>query len=396
MTILHKMPLSSIQATQNSIENAKGMPNAAYNDPELFEFERDNVIAKTWAGLEFESALPEPGYAKPIDFMGLPILLVRDKDEQIKVFHNVCSHRGMILVAEEGPVRNLIRCRYHSWSYNLAGELKATPHIGGVDINQAEGFSCVGNGLKEISSGFWMGIVFINLSGDAIPFADFVEPLNKRWEAIAGKDSLSKLNVDDTHSRTDITVNANWKLAMENYCEAYHLPWVHPGLNSYSPLNVHKNLHINEYMSGQATLNYVLAEVSGHSLPKFTAWPSDKKNYGEYIALYPNLMLGLQVDHAFAIILEPKACGHTLEKLQISYTNDEAAGESMRGCRAAVMDAWKEVFAEDIFAVESMQQGRQSPAFMGGVFSPVMDAPSHDFHKWVGRQYENALTATSS
>ena len=94
--------MASIQAAQNSIESASGLPNAAYSDPELFEFERDNVIAKTWAGLEFESALPAPGYVKPIDFMGLPLLVLRDKDEQIKVFHNVCSHRGMVLVAEEG------------------------------------------------------------------------------------------------------------------------------------------------------------------------------------------------------------------------------------------------------------------------------------------------------
>lgn len=390
--ILEKVPMASIQSAQNPIESAKGLPNAAYSDPELFEFERDNVIAKTWAGLEFESALPELGYVKPIDFMGLPLLVLRDKDDQIKVFHNVCSHRGMVLVAEEGPIRNLIRCRYHSWSYDLDGELKSTPHIGGVGNNQADGFACEGKGLKQISSSIWMGIVFINLSGDAQSFDEFIAPLNSRWEAFSGKGSLANLHVADTHSRMDITIKANWKLAIENYCEAYHLPWVHPDLNTYSPLDVHVNLHVNDYMSGQGTMNYVLAEVSGHTLPKFTDWPSDKQNHGEYISLYPNLMLGLQVDHAFAIILEPKACDHTLEKLQITYTNQEAADDGMHECRAAVMAAWKQVFEEDIFAVESMQQGRSSPAFNGGVFSPVLDAPSHDFHKWVARQYETALS----
>jgi len=392
MTILEKVPLSSIKAVQNPIESANGLPNAAYSDPELFEFERDHVIGKTWAALEFESALPELGYAKPIDFMGLPLLLLRDKDDQIKVFHNVCSHRGMVLVAEEGPVRNLLRCRYHSWTYDLDGELKVTPHIGGVGNNSAEGFVCEGKGLKQIATGFWMGIVFINLSDDAMPFDQFIEPLNSRWEAFSGKASLMNLQVAETSSRMNIDIQANWKLAIENYCEAYHLPWVHPDLNSYSPLEVHKNLHINDYMSGQTTMNYTLAEVSGHTLPKFRDWPSDKQSEGEYISLYPNVLLGLQVDHAFAVILEPRACDRTLEKLQIVYITEESIGESMAACRAAVMAAWKTVFEEDIFAVESMQQGRKSPAFKGGSFSPIMDSPTYDFHKWVARQYERALT----
>ena len=65
----------------------------------------------------------------------------------------------------------------------------------------------------------------------------------------------------------------------------------------------------------------------------------------------------------------------------------------MEGCRQAVMAAWKLVFEEDIFAVEGMQQGRSSPGFNGGVFSPVLDTPSHVFHKWVAQRYAEALVA---
>jgi len=362
MTILNKISFDDIAAVKAPIADAAGLPNAAYTDADVFAFERDNVIGKTWAGLEFLSALPEKGYAKPIDFMGLPLVLVRDKQDEVRVFHNVCSHRGMILVHEEGPVKNLIRCRYHSWSYDQSGELKSTPHIGGVGRAKAEGFSCVNKGLKEVRSAQWMGVVFINLSASSF-------------------------------SRRDLTVEANWKFAIENYCEAYHLPWVHPELNSYSPLEVHENLHINNYMTGQVTHNYTLSEVSGHTLPKFDAWPQDKMAYGEYVSLYPNMLLGLQVDHAFAIILEPRACDKTFEKLELSYVNDAARSDAYKGCREAVLDAWRIVFEEDIFAVEGMQQGRQSPVFNGGFFSPVMDAPSHEFHVWVADRYADALQA---
>ncbi len=392
MSILQKIPLSAIKRAQSSIEDASGLPNAAYADQELFLFERDNVLAKTWAGLDYASELPDTGYAKPVDFMGLPLLLIRDRDDQIKVFHNVCSHRGMVLVDEPGPVRNLIRCRYHSWSYDLDGELKSTPHIGGVGNNTAEGFSCEGKGLKPVRSAQWMGIIFINLSADAPEFDDYIQPLQQRWEAFTGAGALEQLQVAETDSNMTINIKANWKLAVENYCEAYHLPWVHPDLNSYSPLDQHVNLMVNEYMSGQGTLNYTLSEVSGHTLPKFEHWPSDKMTEGEYISLFPNILLGLQVDHAFAIILQPQACDHTLEKLQISYVNKEAAGDSGTACRKEVMRAWKVVFEEDIFAVEGMQRGRNSPGFEGGVFSPVLDQPSHVFHSWVAGCYEKALT----
>ncbi len=392
MTIQHKLSKASLEAVRQPIESASGMPNAAYTDFELFEFERDHVFAPTWAGLEFTSCLPQNSYAKPVDFMGLPLLLVRNTHGEIKVFHNVCSHRGRILVDEEGPVRNLIRCPYHSWSYDTDGALKSTPHIGGFGENTAPGFSCEGNGLKEVRSAQWMGIIFINLSGAGESFTDFIGPLNQRWEAFTGAGVMEKLHVASTYSNTELAITANWKFALENYCEAYHLPWVHPNLNSYSPLNQHENLEINEYMTGQVTLNYTLAEASGHTLPKFAAWPSDKHSYGEYVSLYPNLLLGMQVDHAFAVILQPHSPSTTLEKLQIAYVNEEATQQSMQACREAVMASWRLVFEEDAVAVEGMQRGRASPGFKGGVFSPVLDSPSHAFHKWVADNYAKALS----
>ena len=393
MTILKKVPLEAVKKVQNSIADASGLPNAAYDDAELFEFERDHVFSKNWTGLDFASALPEPSYAKPVDFMGLPLLIVRDKDDQIKVFHNVCSHRGMVLVTEAGPVRNLLRCPYHSWSYDLNGDLKSTPHIGGVGIHTADGFSCESNGLKEIRCAQWMGIIFFNLSGNAESFKKFIAPLEQRWEKFVGKDVFDNMQVASDHSNVELDVKSNWKLAMENYCEAYHLPWIHPGLNTYSPLDQHVNLVVNDYMSGQGSLNYQWTEVEGNSLPKFQSWPQDQQTVGEYISLYPNIMLGLQVDHTFALIVQPQAYNHSVEKLQLFYVNEDAISAEMKHCREAVLNAWEVVFKEDVFAIERMQLGRKSPAFEGGVFSPVLDVPSHVFHKWVANHYERALCA---
>lgn len=386
-TAKHHIPMTALDAVRNPIAEANGMPNAVYDDPALFEYERDNVLGRNWAGLLFASELPNNGFAKPVDFMGLPLAVMRNREGELKVFHNICSHRGMIMLREETEVEGMVRCPYHSWTYDLNGNLKGTPHIGGVGVHTAEGFVCEKHGLKEIRSAVWNGIVFINLSGDAEAFSDFIQPLVQRWEEFTGAGGFEKVEVANNGSYMELTVESNWKLAVENYCEAYHLPWVHPSLNTYSPLDQHYNLVVNDNMSGQGSYTYNLSDVAGTSLPQFTDWPEDKIRQAEYVSLYPNVLLGVQADHVFAIILQPQANNRTLEKLQLSYVGAEATGDKYEACRSAVLESWKVVFGEDVFAVEGMQDGRKSPAFTGGVFSPVLDGPTHHFHQWVANQY---------
>ena len=124
----------SIRRALLPIDEARGLANSAYTDPALFEFERDHLMTDSWVALAFERDLPEPGFALPVDFMGLPLLLLRNSEGVISVVHNVCSHRGMMLVREPGVVQGSLRCPYHSWNYGLDGALRGTPHIGGVGI----------------------------------------------------------------------------------------------------------------------------------------------------------------------------------------------------------------------------------------------------------------------
>ena len=390
VSLTRHIPLHVLNKVRQPIAQANGMPNAAYDDAALFGFERDSVLGTTWAGLEFASALPQNSYVKPVDFMGLPLVIMRNKTGELKVFHNVCSHRGMVLIREEGTIEGMIRCPYHSWTYNLEGELKGTPHIGGVGVHKVEGFSCENYGLSEVRSTVWLGMIFINLDNQAPAFSEFIAPVLARWEAFTGKGGFEQIRVAPSHSSLELTVKANWKLAVENYCEAYHLPWVHPALNSYSPLNQHYNIIHNDYLSGQGSYTYNLSDVAGTTLPQFPDWPQDKIRQAEYLSLYPNVLLGVQADHVFMIILQPQANNLTVEKLELAFIGDVACQDEYAAHRKAVLDSWEVVFKEDIFAVEGMQSGRKSPGFQGGVFSPVLDAPTHHFHGWVATQYEAA------
>ncbi|MEP6223342.1 SRPBCC family protein [Marinobacter sp.] len=390
-TTTRLIPTTALDNVRKPLAEASGMPNAVYDDASLYELERDEVLGKGWAALGFTSDLPMDGFAKPYEFMGLPLAIMRNRDGEFKVFHNVCNHRGMILLTEETEVEGMVRCPYHSWTYDLNGNLKGTPHIGGYGKHKAEGFVCEKHGLREVRSHVWAGMVFINLSGDAVDFDTYIEPLKERWSDLCGREGWDNLNIAPTGSQMQLEVKCNWKLAVENYCESYHLPWVHPSLNTYSPLDQHYNLVVSDNMSGQGSHTYNLSDVAGTHLPRFPSWPQDRLRQAEYISLYPNVLLGLQADHFFAIILEPKAHDRTLENLRVFYVGEEACGDEYAACRHSQIEAWRVVFGEDVFAVEGMQVGRRSPGFQGGVFSPVLDGPTHHFHNWVANRYASAL-----
>ncbi len=386
----HLVSQESLQSVLRPIEQAHGMPNASYTEKDFFPAERDKILGKTWACIGFASDLPDKGYAKPIDFMGLPLVVLRNRKDELNVYHNVCSHRGRKLVQEEAQIKGMIRCPYHSWTYDLNGGLRGTPHIGGVGQHTAEGFSCEGNGLREVRSAIWMDMIFVNLSGDAPSFEDHIAPLVQRWKPFLGESGLNELRRVTSESGLEIEVNCNWKLAVENYCESYHLPFVHPALNTYSRLEDHYNIEQDDRFGGQGSLAYNLAGTAGTKLPIFPEWPEDKLRQAEYIAVYPNVLLGIQADHAFAMLLEPVAHNKTVEHLRVYFVGDEATGDDCAISRSAILESWRVVFDEDIAAVEGMQLGRSSPAFQGGVFSPVMDGPTHHFNKWVAQSLYDA------
>ena len=93
---------------------------------------------------------------------------------------------------------------------------------------------------------------------------------------------------------------------MENYCEAYHLPFIHPDLNSYSRLEDHYNILDDTSYAGQGSnvYNPQIAD-DGRQFPSFSKLSSKWDQGAEYCAFFPNVLLGVHHDHAFAIILTP-------------------------------------------------------------------------------------------
>ena len=95
-------------------------------------------------------------------------------------------------------------------------------------------------------------------------------------------------------------------------------------------------------------------------------------------------MIGLHIDHFYVFWLEPKSISETKEHLMMYYVGDDSSnGFEFAEMRKKNAEFWKEVMSEDIKAIEGMQAGRNSPAYNGGNFSPIMDNPTHEFHKWI-------------
>ena len=113
--------LTDISDVDRDITEARGLPNAHYTDEAVFEEERHALWFTTWAGIGVGADIPEIGDAKPIDFLGVPLFMLRGKDGKLRVFQNICRHRGMTLVSEPRKIEGAIRCPYHSWCYSHEG-----------------------------------------------------------------------------------------------------------------------------------------------------------------------------------------------------------------------------------------------------------------------------------
>ena len=376
-----------LDIVSNPIHEAHGLPNECYTNKEYTLIERKKLFEDKWIVIGAASALPEIGDAKPIDLLGIPILIVRTKANQIKVFHNVCSHRGLKLVSKPGKIKNLIRCPYHSWSYNLEGELMATPHIGGMNIHETPKFEKSKSNLKEIRSYIWLDLIMININNNEISFEEYIKPLSDRWEEFWPIKDRDLINHSNDYGYFKLNAKCNWKFAIENYCESYHLPWVHPGLNSYSKIEDHYHIQgLPNRFAGQGTVVYNPRFKGKEKFPCFPNWPKEKENIAEYVALFPNVMLGIHKDHYYAYWLEPINHEYTLEHMEIYYVGEEAANaKKFKSLREQNHKQWEDIQKEDVDIIQGMQTGRNSPVYNGGNFSPVMDNPTHHFHKWVAQ-----------
>ena len=357
------------------LERDQGLPGRYFTDEAIFALERQKVLESSWMCIGLSADAPGKGDLFPVTVFGQPLVMVRDS-AALRVMHNVCSHRGAVLVDKPTHGGPRLVCSYHSWAYRLDGELVSTPHVGGADRHTCAGFDPKRLGLKTVRSCEWAGHVFVNLSGTAPPFDEWIRPVAERFGAI----EWMALRRDAALARR-LDVTANWKIIVENFVESYHVPWVHKGLNAVNPMSSHYQILGGHSYLGQGGTGYQGDQVSGTSLPLMQG-VADYSRY-EALAVFPNLILSPLPDVTFSIILLPESAASTRERLEFFYVGDEALQESHATARRAGAQFITEVNAEDVRIVESVQRGRHSPAFTGGQFAPVQETTSLQFQKMI-------------
>ena len=99
-----------LDVVSKPIAESHGLPNECYISEEYTKIERKKLFEDKWVVVGVASSIPKPGDAKPFDLLGIPLILLRTKKNEIKVYHNVCSHRGYKILQKKCNLKNVLRC----------------------------------------------------------------------------------------------------------------------------------------------------------------------------------------------------------------------------------------------------------------------------------------------
>jgi phenylpropionate dioxygenase-like ring-hydroxylating dioxygenase large terminal subunit len=194
-----------------------------YTDPEIFALEMERIFARAWIYVGHESQVPKPG-----DFwqtrIGLkPMLMVRQTDGAVRVLHNQCAHRGAMVVAAEGGHAEEFRCCYHGWTYATDGRLKSAPLLNGYPAEFDPSDPRVS--MNEARSDAYRGFVFATLGATGPSLAEFLGPMSKSFDDMVDRAPLGEIEVAGGVFKH--AYDGNWKLYLENLCDAAHPVFVH-------------------------------------------------------------------------------------------------------------------------------------------------------------------------
>src|SRR4051812_33505530 len=149
------------------LARASTIPAAWYTDPRVATLERSAVWSRTWQLVGRTAQVAAPGEFVTAEVGGEPVVVVRGGDGVLRGFFNVCRHHAAaVMTAPCGKVDRL-RCPYHGWTYDLAGQLRGVPELDGV-----EDFERSANSLVPLAVATWEGFVFVHLDPDPVPLTE--------------------------------------------------------------------------------------------------------------------------------------------------------------------------------------------------------------------------------
>jgi len=333
------------------------IPGERYIDKDFYDLEMQQYWTKSWLCVLREEELPSAGCYKIVDKIDRPVIVVRGKDNTIRAFFNTCRHRGVPLVIEDGK-RNLFTCRYHSWSYDLQGDLVSVP-----EQHDFGNFDKCTKGLLPVKCEIWGGWVFINFDNDAEPLTNFL------GSVADDLDSLDMANLR-LKGKLTYTINCNWKAAFDAFLEAYHVNSIHQ--DTVAQLLDIKGTAIGLYKNGHSRM----------AMPKkFNTeggtWGTDAEKYD--IASVPkifrenNLAYGISPNFVSPfdsggfpfILFWPDGKDSCIIEVIAVGAGDEHENADNSEYWQTFMQNYDLIMQEDLQFLESIQRSLESGAFKG-------------------------------
>ena len=353
-----------------SLATATTLPAAWYASDDHHTREIDAVFRTGWSCVGVVDDVADPGSYAVVDVGGLPILLTRDLEGELRGFLNVCRHRGAPLAEGCGHARAL-SCPYHAWVYRLDGSLARSIGMDGVaDFRPDE------LGLHPVSVATWARFVFVH-PDPAAPTFDLgalgpaIEPFPVAEYEIA---------VREEHVR-----EFNWKVLVENYSENFHTPFVHPELivDGWDYPIVTDGAISMAWDRPLAPRN--AAERGLQAEPCGPGWDAIASNQiddvfiaGVYFTVFPNLLVSVFPRYLSALLLTPIGPTTTRVRAFRCWTPD--VGDDRRD---ADLEASRVVAAQDLDICEQVQRGYTAGIDTNGRLSVEHERGVHHVHQLV-------------
>jgi Rieske 2Fe-2S family protein len=297
--------LSSFRKTVDSFESdSMTLAGHYYASDGIFDTELERIFYEQWICVGHGGQVADAGDCIVVKVGGESLLVLRDREGELRAFYNVCRHRGTVLRGQaDERSADCIHCPYHGWTYDLKGNLIRAPLM-----EEVASFKKADYPLHSVAIHMWEGFLFINLAMLPKPFVSVFGPLAGkflRWQ-------LSELRVARS---VEYDVRANWKLIIENYLECYHCPIIHPEFVRNIPYRSGRNdLFEGPFLGGYMEMkpgvesltrsrrrcSPILDNVSGEDLRRIY-----------FYSIFPNMTLSLHPDYVMAFTLWPIDCRRT-------------------------------------------------------------------------------------
>jgi phenylpropionate dioxygenase-like ring-hydroxylating dioxygenase large terminal subunit len=350
----------------------RGLPAWTYFNPELTQLEYERVILPSWQFVCHVNQLKQPGDFATLDMMRDSVLVTRGKDGEIGAFSNVCRHRGAKLLDGTGSCKGRIRCPYHGWSYALDGRLMGVP-----SEQTFPGMMKADFGLKPVEMEIILGLVFVRLvpGGPSLAemFKDFIEMA--RPYRLEEMEPVEQLWVGSW--------NCNWKVAVDNNLENYHVPVGHPGYHRMLDNDLMGEINDHGVAVSESVLKERPSPVWSERLYQkmapevLTDLPEKTRRTWLFFSMVPNIGIDIYPDSMDVFQILPQSAETCVMRYPV-FSRPDARREAkvLRYLNARIN---RQVGHEDRDLSERVQVGLRSNGYEPGPLSDYEHA-IRDFH----------------